>query len=89
MKSLDKDGRSLEEVVKELTDIYYPVPEENKTLRRQNKYLQGIDDEAYIARVKINRLKGELRKYLSRSDTYSKQIEYIRSVIQNIKDQHL
>ena len=28
MESLDVDGRSLEEVVEELIDIYYPVSEE-------------------------------------------------------------
>jgi len=86
VKSLDRDGRSLEEVVRELTDIYYPVSDE--TLREENEYLQKIDNETYVARVKIHRLKAELRKYLSRSEMFAKQIDYIRSVIKEIEDEH-
>jgi hypothetical protein len=88
MESLDVDGRSLEEVVEELIDIYYPVSEEKASLIEQNRFLQQHDDEAFIARVLVQRLKGELCKYLSRSVKYARQIRYIKGKIRDLEDKY-
>lgn len=88
MKALDPEGRSLEEVVRELTDIYYPVSDDKATLKKENLFLQKHGDEVFVARVIVQRLKGELCKYLSRSRLYSEQIEYIREKIREIEDKY-
>ena len=92
VKSLDPNGRSLEEVVEELTNIYYPVPKEKTTLKEENKFLQELlqrrKDKAFVARVLIQRLKGEMCKYLTRSVKYAKQIEYIKKKIKEIEEQY-
>ena len=90
MESLDPNGRSLEEVVEELTNIYYPVPEEKTTLKEENKFLQELlqKHKAFVARVLIQRLKGEMCKYLTRSVKYAKQIEYIKKKIKEIEEQY-
>lgn len=88
MESLDSDGRSLEEVVEELTDIYYPVKGNKTTLLKENEFLQQQEDKAFVARVLVQRLKGELCKYLTRSTMYSKQIKYIRNKIKEIEDKY-
>jgi hypothetical protein len=70
MESLDKDGRSLEVVVTEL------LKEED---------LELISDPGIRVQVKIQKLRGEMRKYLSRPTYYKKQIKYIRGIIKEIE----
>lgn len=73
MKSLDKNGRSLEEVVTELLS--------------NDEELKNIKEPAMRAKIKIQRLKGEMRKYLNRPRMFDKQIAYIRSKIKELEEQ--
>lgn len=85
MKSLDVSGKNLQDVVEELSNIYYPLSEKKTALIEANKYLQKSNDENLIIEVVTQRLKAELRKYLSRPEIYSEQIEYIKKKIEDIE----
>jgi hypothetical protein len=73
MRSLDRKGRTLEEVVEEL------LTDEN---------LDKIDEPAVKAKIKIQRLKGEMRKYLNRPKIFAAQIDYIKKKIREIEEQY-
>lgn len=72
MESLDRDGKSLEKVVEELLNA---------------EDLNLVSDEALKAQVKIQKLRGELRKYLSRPKHYHSQISYIKRKIKEIQSE--
>jgi hypothetical protein len=76
MKSLDRKGRSLEEVVATLLDV------------NSDKDLREIQDETFVAKALIQKLKYEMRRYLSKPDAYSMQIEYIKSKIAEIEEKY-
>lgn len=69
MRSLDRNGRMLEEVVEELL--------------KDTKELEGLS-EPVKTQVKIQRLKGEMRKYLNRPKMYAQQIAYIKNKINEL-----
>jgi len=73
MRSFDKNGRTLQEVVEDLL--------------KDTKDLKGLS-ESVKTQVKIQRLKGELRKYLNRPQMYSMQISYLRDKISEL-EKHL
>lgn len=72
MKALGKGNRSLEEVVEELLN---------------DESLKNIKDPIIRARVQIQRLKGEMRKYLSRPKMFAAHIAYIKDKIREIEEQ--
>lgn len=72
MESLDRDGKSLEKVVEELLNA---------------EDLNLVSDEALKAQAKIQKLRGELRKYLSRPKYYHPQISYIKRKIKEIQSE--
>jgi len=70
MEAIDRNKRSLEEVVVSLLN---------------EADLSLIADEAYKAEVQIQKIKGEMRKYLNRPRKWITQIEYLKNQIREIE----
>ena len=85
MKAINNPDQTLEEVVDSLIDLDHPLKGE-PLIRKDNEYLKERGDDEFTKKVIIQRLRGELRKYLSRSDIYEMQISYIRNKIEEIED---
>jgi hypothetical protein len=70
MEAIDKEGRSLEEVV--------------EALLSDDEEFKGLDPQVVI-QAKIQRLRGELRRYSSRPRIYAQQIAYLRRHITELE----
>lgn len=71
LKAINKDNRDLEEVV---------------SLLINSKDLEIIQDVSYRKKIQIQRIKGEMRKYLNRPRMWAMQIEYLREQIKKLED---
>lgn len=82
---MDYKGRSLEEIVERLlvTNPNHP----DKKIADMNAPLIGKED-SFVAKVMVQRLRGELKKYVTRSSIFAEQIAYINSKIDEIEERH-